>query len=150
MAETDIYQNDREGIFISNSRAIFSETTYEIANITSVSNNQTSISMKDWPVYYRPLVIFATAFLFIIVGNVMISRAVGVFSLIGIFIAWFGFFLQIWTFPKVATALRTRDKIGFAITLVTYSGLRRAIVTQDEALAKEVCDALNEAMFQRG
>ena len=86
MSEIKIYENESEGVFISASRAVFLETTYEIANISSVSINETPISFKDWPAIIRGLILLVFAILINISGRILFSGALGVIGVIGPFL----------------------------------------------------------------
>ena len=129
MTDERTFYSDETGIRITGTRAIFKNTTYSMANISSIRTSETPAKRGGAIVaLIRGIIIF-------IIG---ISADVTALSIVGVIVALLGI-LWIWL---------AHGKHHIMITSV--SGEISALESKDKEYVHKVAQALNEAIIHRG
>jgi uncharacterized membrane protein YiaA len=127
--ETTIYE--QHSIKITNLRAVFGEKTYSVANITSVEAKTIAPSM-------------GLAFIIFVVGIVLFLVGVANFKENLSYIIWsIGCFVLFYFMNRSA-------KPTYTVSLTTASGEVKATESGDQQTIKQIVEALNTAIIQKG
>lgn len=129
MADEQTFYSDDEGVRITNTRAIFDNTTYSMANISSIRT-------KEIPAK-RGGGIF-TIILGLIILAIGVSAEITGLTIFGIIIFILGI-LWVW--------LATGE---FHIMITSSSGEASALKSKDKGYIDKVTQAMNEAIIHRG
>lgn len=129
-SETVIYE--KNNVKITNLRAVFSEKTYPISNITSVGSKR----IEDGSCL--PFSLFIIGVLLLMVGVLKVLDGIYSYLLYSALFLGLGFFLH-----------RSR-RPTFAVGITTASGEIKALTSPDEMVIKEIVEALNNAIVQKG
>jgi hypothetical protein len=127
--ETTFYTDDR-GIRVTNSRLVFGDTTYSMANLTSVAVKRERVSVAI-------LILFLLSALVWLVGSTTgLSAIAGLGGILTLLFA-VGFI--------VAVALRQ-----WKLTITSSSGESSPIASRDKRYIDKVAQAIQEALIARG
>jgi hypothetical protein len=127
--ETTIYEKDN--IKITNLRAVFAEKTYSVSNITSVETKKIN------PSGCLPAGLICFGLVLFVYGASDLKQNIG--SIV------FGLLL----FGLVFIIVKT-TKPSYAVSLTTAAGEVKAYSSLDQATIKQIVEALNTAIIQKG
>ena len=136
MVEQEKFFWNSENIKITNARAIFRDTTYALANITSVK-------LFKQPPSKTPTIIL------VIVGLILGGAGLCVFSsgndpggivilVLGVAAIGFGIYIS------------TKAKPNYFVRISSSSGEVDALQSKDRAFIQSIVDAVNQAIIERG
>ncbi len=131
---TETVYYDEGGVRITDKRAVIGQTTYALANITSVGVGEQTSS---------PCV----AIIMMVVGVAL--AFVGGLSVLGDGGGWYWLVIGAGLLVGGIMALRMARPRYFA-RINSAAGEQRALVGQDQASVQRVVEALNKAIVQRG
>ena len=127
--ETTIY--DKNNIKITNLRAVFGGKTYSVSNITSVE------SKRIEPSGCLPIGLSISGSLFILVGVYNIKYEPGILM------------LGVLAFVLLFFSNRA-SKPTWSVTLTTAAGEVKACTSPDQQTIKQIVEAINNAIVQKG
>lgn len=128
MKEEITFYADNQGIRITSARIIIGNTTYSLANITSVRNTSARPSRRT------PLKLLVIGIGVFLLGLGLES---GMVALLGVLMGALGsFWLKV-------------QKPTYHLDLASASGETRALRSQDGDRVEKITQAINEAMIQR-